>query len=144
MTSQITWLSSKSKSCIHVCRHQGPPGTVSCPGGGGGGYSGFQVIGMIEWGQKSKPQKNPLTKIYPPPPPFQEKSHAQFPSHKHFQKALNDITRQNGNIGFEYPPNPYLNQVTQKNTCQNCPHWKNPQILYICDFFTNVYSLCSQ
>ena len=25
---------------------------------GGGGYSGFQVTGMIEWGQKSKPQKS--------------------------------------------------------------------------------------
>ena len=24
-----------------------------------GGYSRFQVTGMIEWGQKSKPQKNP-------------------------------------------------------------------------------------
>ena len=26
---------------------------------GGGGYSGFQVIGMMEWGQKSKPRKIP-------------------------------------------------------------------------------------
>ena len=24
-----------------------------------GGFSGFQVTGLIEWGQKSKPQKNP-------------------------------------------------------------------------------------
>ena len=39
------------------------------------GYSGFQTTGMIEWGQKSNPQKisrassktqNPWTKIYPP------------------------------------------------------------------------------
>ena len=30
-----------------------------CSRGGGGGYSGFQVTGMIEWGQKSKPPKNP-------------------------------------------------------------------------------------
>ena len=31
------------------------------PGGeaGGGGGSGFQVSEMIEWGQKSKPKKNP-------------------------------------------------------------------------------------
>ena len=29
------------------------------PGGGGGGYSRFQVTGMIEWGQKSKPKKFP-------------------------------------------------------------------------------------
>ena len=27
--------------------------------GGGRGYSRFQVTGMIEWGQKSKPQKLP-------------------------------------------------------------------------------------
>ena len=27
------------------------------PGGEGGGYSGFQVTGMIEWGQKSKLKK---------------------------------------------------------------------------------------
>ena len=32
----------------------------------GGGYSGFQVTGMIEWGQKSKPKK----------------SHAEFPTQK--------------------------------------------------------------
>ena len=42
-------------------------------GEGVGGYSGFEVIGMIEWGQKSKAkkiprasdkfQKNPRTKI---------------------------------------------------------------------------------
>ena len=31
-------------------------------GGGGGGYYRFQVTGMIEWGQKSKP-KIPWTKI---------------------------------------------------------------------------------
>ena len=43
---------------------------------------GFQVEGMIEWGQKSKPQK--LTP---------KKSHAEFPSLKNFQKALNDITQ---------------------------------------------------
>ena len=26
-------------------------------------YSGFQVTGMIEWREKSKPKKNPWTKI---------------------------------------------------------------------------------
>ena len=31
------------------------PGTFCFPGG----YSGFQVTGMIEWGQKSKPKKIP-------------------------------------------------------------------------------------
>ena len=34
--------------------------SVMVPGvGRGGGYSGFQVTGMIEWGQKSKPKKVP-------------------------------------------------------------------------------------
>ena len=47
------------------------------------GYSGFQLTGVIEWGQKSKPKKIPGPKIYPP-----KKSHAEFPSHnKNFQKA---------------------------------------------------------
>ena len=32
------------------------------PGGGEGGYSGFQVTGMIKWGQKSQSKKNPWTK----------------------------------------------------------------------------------
>ena len=46
---------------------------INVPGGGGGGrgggvrgYSGFQVTGMIEWGQKSKPNKI-LKASYNPP-----------------------------------------------------------------------------
>ena len=45
-----------------------------------GGYSGFQVMGMIEWSQKSRPKKiprassktpkNPWTKNYPPENPM--------------------------------------------------------------------------
>ena len=30
-----------------------------CTRGGEGGYSGFKLTGMIEWGQKSKPKKIP-------------------------------------------------------------------------------------
>jgi len=52
--------------------------------GGGGGYTEFQVTGIIEWGQKSKP-KNP--KLTP------QKSHAEFSSLKNFLKGLNDIRR---------------------------------------------------
>ena len=33
---------------------------------GGGGYSGFQVTGMLEWGQQSKPKRIPKA-INPPP-----------------------------------------------------------------------------
>ena len=47
-----------------------------------------------------------------------EKSHAEFPSHKNFQKALNDITRKIETL--------VLN--TQKNTCPNFPTQKNPEI----------------
>ena len=32
----------------------------------GGGYSGFQVTGMLEWGQQSKPKRIPKA-INPPP-----------------------------------------------------------------------------
>ena len=40
-------------------------------GGGGGGvwYSGFQVMGMIGWGQKSKPKKSLGLPTNPSPPP---------------------------------------------------------------------------
>ena len=76
----------------------------------GGGYSGFQVTGMLEWGQQSKPKRIPKA-INPPPPTkknpwgFQQnpqkihgqklntkKSHAVLPSLKNFQKTLNGVT----------------------------------------------------
>ena len=38
---------------------------------GGGGYSGFQVTGMIKWGQKSKPKKFRGSNINPHKIPFQ-------------------------------------------------------------------------
>ena len=34
-----------------------------------GGYSGFQVTGMIDWGQKSKPNKILKASYNPPHPP---------------------------------------------------------------------------
>ena len=46
------------------------------------GCSGFQVTGVIKWGQKSKPQKIPRPKIN-----LQKNSHGEAPSLKHFQKA---------------------------------------------------------
>ena len=38
---------------------EGNPGPPALSDPGGGGYSGFQVTGMIKWGQKSKPKKIP-------------------------------------------------------------------------------------
>ena len=57
-----------------------------------GGYSEFQMKGMIEWGQKENPTKIPGPQTNPRKSLDQnvtpKKSHAEFPSHKNFQKAL--------------------------------------------------------
>ena len=45
----------KEEHFPHVCGFQTYAQTSQISRGGG--YSGFQVIGMIEWGQKSKPKK---------------------------------------------------------------------------------------
>ena len=69
-TQRRTWpISSHNKDDMTICCKHGPRR------GGGGGYSGFQVTGMIEWEQKSRPkkisrasnktQKNPWTKNKP-------------------------------------------------------------------------------
>jgi len=62
-----------------------------------GRHSGFQVWGMIEWGQKAKPKKIPRASNKTPKKSLDQnstpkKSHAEFPSLKNFQKGLNDIT----------------------------------------------------
>ena len=70
----------------------------STPPGEGGGCSGFQVTGIIKWGQKSKPKIipkafNKTPKKFPEQRLTPQKSHAEFPSLNNFQKALNDITQ---------------------------------------------------
>ena len=50
-----------------------------------GEYSGFQVTGLIEWGQKSKPPQNPKGLQQNPKKSLDQKlapkiSHAEFPS----------------------------------------------------------------
>ena len=57
-----------------------------------------------------------------------KKSHAEFASHKDFQIALNDITRKTETVVFNTQKNPFLNQATWGNTCQNFPTQKNPEI----------------
>ena len=49
------------------------------PGGGGGGYSGFQVTGMIEWGLPTKPKKIPGPKINPKKIPCRISEPENFP-----------------------------------------------------------------
>ena len=76
------------------------------------GYSGFQVTGMIEWGQKSKPKRIPCPRLNP------HKIPCRISSHKKFQKALNNITRKIETLVLH----------TQKNTCQNFRIQKNSKI----------------
>ena len=108
------------------------------------GYSGFQVTGMIEWGQKSKPKKIPGPNFNP------QKSHAKFLSHKNFWKA-ETVAKQVwfytlfakvtwpgiwGNYHessdcFQYSQKFLLKSGYSsypKNTFQNCPTKKNPKI----------------
>ena len=48
----VKWLEINPTTCM--CVHG-----ISGGGGAQGGYSGFQVMGMIEWSQKSRPKKIP-------------------------------------------------------------------------------------
>ena len=48
--------------------------------GGGGGYSRFQVTGMIVWGKNQNPKKSLDQNLTP------KQSHAEFSSHKNFQR----------------------------------------------------------
>ena len=63
---------------------------------------------MIEWGQKSKPQKIPGPKFNA------QKSLAEFPSHKNLQKALNYITRKTETLVLNTQKNTFLNQATPR------------------------------
>ena len=71
--------------------------------------------------------KNPQSSKQNPPKSLDQnltlqKSHAEFPSHKHVKKALNYITNIR-NVGSEYPKNPYFkkNFPTQNNLqIENC------------------------
>ena len=73
------------------------------------GYSGFQVTWMIEWGQKSKPQKIIGPKINPPP------------------KKKNSIHNYVAGIRGQ-TTNLQLNQAIQENSCQIFLPQKNPEI----------------
>ena len=61
-----------------------------------------------------------------------QKAHAKFPSHKNFQRnyvaAWDSGTVTNFQIVLNTPKNTYLNQATKKNTRQNFPTQKNPEI----------------
>ena len=122
---------------------------------GGGGYSGFQVMGMIEWGQKLKPKKihrasnkTPKNvrgpKINPP-----KKSHAKLSSLKNFQKASKfgytsfaelrgwDTRALQRIFRLFWAPKKYpLKSCLPKNILANISYPKNPGI----ETFFNVFN----
>ena len=89
--------------------------------------------GMIDWGQKSKPKEIPWASNKTTPKiPGQnftpKKSHAEFPSHKNFQKAFKKTRKMETSVWIpkKLPPkNTYQNFATQKKI----PKWKisNPK-----------------
>ena len=81
---------------------------------------------MIKWGQKSNPKKFLNQNLTP------QKSHAEFPSHKNFQRNYAAGMRGNYHEAsdcFEYQKKSLLKSSYPKNTCRNFPNQKNPQIV---------------
>ena len=74
MRDELLRVMKKGEVSLMVLAASGPKGLV----GGGGGYFRFQVMGMVKWGQKSKPIRITRPKINP------QKSHATFLSLKNF------------------------------------------------------------
>ena len=73
-TLRIKWAKS---SLLHFHR------PILYPEGGEGEYTGFQVTGMIKWGQKSQSKKKSLDQKLTP-----KISHAEFPSLKKFPESI--------------------------------------------------------
>ena len=73
-------------------------------------------------GAKIKTPKKSLDQNLAP-----KKSHAEFPSLKNFQKALNDITRKIETLLLNTPKKSLVNQATQRKACQNLLTQNNPK-----------------
>ena len=100
-------------------------------GRGRGGTIRISSDGDDRMGAKIIARKTPLgfkqnPQIVPEPKFNPKKSHAEFPSRKHFQKALNDITRKKETLVLNTPKNPYLNQP-KKILAQIFPTKKIPK-----------------
>ena len=81
---------------------------ASRPPGGGGGTPDFKWLGWLNGGKTQNPKKSLHQNLTP------QKSHAAFPNHKIFEKALNDITRKIQTLVWNTKKNSYLNQATPK------------------------------
>ena len=95
-----------------------------------GGYSRFQVTDMIEWGQKSKPKKIPPDQNLTPKKPMLNFGAIKISEELHSQDMWVSYagTITNLQIVLNTQQNPYLNQATQKSTCQTFPTQKKPEI----------------
>ena len=108
------------------------PPRKGCGGGGGGGGGGprtpdFKWQGWSNRGENQKPKKVPADQNLAP-----KKSHAEFPSLKNFQIALNDITRKTETLVLNTPKKSLLkSSYPKKNTWpkfsypQKIPKFKN-------------------
>ena len=74
-------------------------------------HSGFQVTGVIKWGQQSKPKKI-----------------LRVSTITLDQKLTPKVTPSEYSDCIEYPKNPYLNQATPKEYLPNFSIPKNPGI----------------
>ena len=87
------------------------------------GYSGFQVTGMMEWGQKSKPKKIPLPKFIPQKIPCRiSEPYQKFP------ESIKWCNTTNINISFECPKRSLIKSSYQKKYLPKFSYPKNPEI----------------
>ena len=94
-----------------------------------GGYSGFQVTGMIKWGQKSKPKKipwdsNKTAKKSMHQNSIPQKSHAEFPNHKNFPESIKWYNTKIEPFSFEYPKKSHLKSSYPKRLVPKCSYLK--------------------
>ena len=98
---------------------------------GGGGVLWIQVMGMIEWGEKSKPSKTPQG--------FQQNAKTSLDQKLTPKKFILPFSTQIFRLFWISKKYPYLNQTTQKNISEiflpkkisgikNFKHPKNPSI----------------
>ena len=119
---------------------------IVAPGGGGAGVTpDFKWQGWLNGGKNQNPKKslglqtNPKKSLDQNLTP--QKCHAEFPSHKNFQRnytarICGEHTQELSHAGtitnlqvvLNTQKHPYLNQPTQKNTCQSFTTEKKTEI----------------
>ena len=108
LTIVFLWLLTLKQTCLLVNQSMCSPGE----------YSGFQVTGMIEWGQKSNPQKLSVPKCNPPKNPMPNSRAIKFP------ESMKWYNYNESSDCFEYPKNSLL-----KSSCleKYLPKFSYPQ-----------------